>query len=63
MAGFVDVQVAERADWRALEHALWTEAVTTPTGDDPAMPSFQAEGRSSLAAWNSLRRMYATATA
>ncbi|HZI96141.1 MAG TPA: methyltransferase domain-containing protein [Actinomycetales bacterium] len=62
-AGFVDVQVHERADWRAVERVLWEEAVAAPDGSDAAVRSLQAEGRRSLHAFDSLRRVFATATA
>ena len=62
-AGFVDVDVRERPDWRALEHALWDEALAAPADIDQAMTSLQAEGHRSVAAWDSLRRVLATATA
>jgi SAM-dependent methyltransferase len=62
-AGFVEVHVRDRPDWREQELTLWKEALAVPAESDPAMESLQAEGRRSLAAWDSLRRMTATATA
>lgn len=62
-AGFVDVVVQDRPLWRAAERTMWEAAVAVPVGDDPAMTSFQDEGRRSLAAWGRLRRVLATATA
>lgn len=63
VAGFVDVEVQDRPDWRADERRMWEEAVAEPDVGDPALRALQAEGRSSLAAWDSLRRVFATATA
>jgi hypothetical protein len=62
-AGFADVQVEERADWRAAERALWQEVLEAPAGSDEALRSAQAEGRSSLDRFDSVRRVFATATA
>jgi SAM-dependent methyltransferase len=61
-AGFVEVQVHEKPDWRQAERALWEEAVTA-VDSDAAVRSLQAEGRRSLATFDSLRRVFATATA
>jgi SAM-dependent methyltransferase len=61
-AGFVDVQVGEKPDWRQAERALWEEALAT-ADSDAAVRSLQAEGRRSLDAFDSLRRVFATATA
>ena len=63
LAGFTDIRVEDRPQWREVERAMWQEAVAAPDDDDPAMRSLQAEGRRSLAAWDSLRRVFATATA
>lgn len=62
-AGFVDVDVRERPDWRALERAFWDEALAAPEDIDEAVASLQAEGRRSVAAWDSLTRVLATAAA
>lgn len=61
-AGFTDVEVRDRPSWLAREHALWEEAVTLATGDDPALRSFQAEGVRSLQWATLLRRVLAVAT-
>jgi SAM-dependent methyltransferase len=61
-AGFADVQVQERTDWREAERTLWEEAAAQPD-PDPAMRSLQEEGRRALETFGSLRRMFATATA
>lgn len=62
-AGFVEVDVQERSDWRAVELAMWSEAAALDPGDDPALRSFHDEGVRALAAPRSLRRLMATATA
>jgi hypothetical protein len=63
LAGFVEVQVQERPGWRAVERAMWKGVMAAPADSDPALQSLQSEGRRSLAAWDSLRRVFATATA
>jgi SAM-dependent methyltransferase len=62
-AGFVDVQVHDKPDWREVERTMWEAAVAAPTDSDPAMQSLQAEGRRSLDNFDALRRVFATATA
>jgi SAM-dependent methyltransferase len=61
-AGFTEVQVQDRPDWRELERTMWVAALAVPDGGDPALQSLQAEGRRSLEAWDSLRRIFAVAT-
>jgi SAM-dependent methyltransferase len=61
-AGFLDVRVHERPDWREAERRVWQEAVAAD-GSDPAVRSLQDEGRRSLDTFASLRRVFATATA
>lgn len=61
-AGFTDVDVRERADWREVERTLWETAVAV-TDPDAAVRSLQDEGRRALEWFGSLRRMFATATA
>jgi SAM-dependent methyltransferase len=61
-AGFVDVEVREMPEWRAAERALWEAALAAPDSD-PAVRSLQVEGRRSLDSFDSLRRVFATATA
>jgi SAM-dependent methyltransferase len=61
-AGFAEVLVVERDDWRLAERTLW-EAVAVQTDPDPAMRSLQEEGRRALETFGSLRRVLATATA
>ncbi|WP_189335404.1 class I SAM-dependent methyltransferase [Actinoplanes ianthinogenes] len=61
-AGFTDVRVHERPVWREAERVMWEAALAAP-GSDPAVRSLQAEGRRSLETFDSLRRVFATATA
>ena len=60
-AGFGDVEVRERPGWRALELAMWQEAVTLDPDGDPALRSFHDEGIRSLETFHLLRRVMATA--
>jgi SAM-dependent methyltransferase len=62
-AGFVDVHVYEKPEWREVEPAMWEEAVAAPADSDAAVRSLQAEGRRSLDTFDSLRRVFASATA
>jgi SAM-dependent methyltransferase len=62
-AGFVDVEVQDRPDWRRLERAMWEEAVALDPAGDPALQSFHDEGVRSLVRFATLRRVLATATA
>jgi SAM-dependent methyltransferase len=62
-AGFADVEVRERAGWRAAERAMWEEAAELDPGEDPALRSFHDEGVRSLSTFPLLRRVLATATA
>lgn len=62
-AGFVDVHVHEKPEWREAERAMWQEADAAPPDSDAAVESLRSEGRRSLDTWDSLRRMFATATA
>ncbi len=61
-AGFVDVKVYDKTEWLQAERAMWEEAVAV-VGSDAAVRSLQAEGRRSLDTLDSLRRVFATATA
>lgn len=60
-AGFTDVRVTGRPDWRAVERGLWEEAVALDPGDDPALQSFHDEGVRSLETFDAMRRMIAVA--
>jgi SAM-dependent methyltransferase len=62
-AGFVDVYVHDKLDWREVERKMWEAAVAEAADSDPAMQSLQAEGRWSLDNFDALRRVFATATA
>ena len=63
-AGFTDVRVQDRPDWREAELRMWQELMAAPAGDDdPGLRSVQAEGERSLANWDAMRRVLATATA
>jgi SAM-dependent methyltransferase len=61
-AGFVDVEVFDKPDWRQAERTIWEVAVAADS-DDPAVHSLAEEGRRSLDTFDSMRRVYATATA
>lgn len=62
LAGFVEVEIAEKPAWRATEHALWQEALTLDASDDPAVQSMQDEAQRVLATFDARRRVLATAT-
>lgn len=62
-AGFTDVVVEERADWRALERSMWEGAADLDPGDDAALRSFHDEGVRSLDGWDRVRRVLGSATA
>jgi SAM-dependent methyltransferase len=62
-AGFVNIVVTERPDWRSLERAMWEEAAALDPAGDPALQSFHDEGVRSLAGWDLLRRVVAHASA
>jgi SAM-dependent methyltransferase len=61
-AGFVEVEVHDKPGWRQAERAMWEEALAA-AASDAAVRSLQAEGRHSLDTFDSLRRVFATATA
>jgi len=63
LAGFTQVEVADRPAWRQLEHALWQEAIAIDPGQDPGMRSLQEEANRVLAVFDGFRRVLATATA
>ena len=63
-AGFTDVRVQDRPDWREAELRMWQEFMAAPAaGDDAGLRSMQAEGSRSLANWDGMHRVFATATA
>ncbi|MFI6762415.1 class I SAM-dependent methyltransferase [Micromonospora sp. NPDC050417] len=61
-AGFVEVEVRDMREWRQAEREMWEEVVAV-VGSDQAMRSLQAEGRRSLEMFDSIRRVFVTATA
>jgi SAM-dependent methyltransferase len=62
-AGFGDVHVVERADWREQELAMWREAAALEPAGDPALQSFHDEGVRVLERPLGMRRVLGTATA
>jgi SAM-dependent methyltransferase len=62
LAGFADVQIHDKPEWRRAERAMWEQALAAD-GSDAAVRSLQAEGRGALETFDSLRRVFATATA
>jgi SAM-dependent methyltransferase len=62
-AGFGSVEVADRADWRVAERAMWAEAAALDPGDDPALRSFHDEGVRAMTIFDLMRRVTATAVA
>lgn len=62
-AGFSNVVVRERPQWRAAERAMWEEAAALDPGEDPALRSLHDEGVHVLSAFDLTRRVLATATA
>ncbi len=61
-AGFAEVQLYDKPQWRQAERELWADAIAAPS-TDPAVQALQAEGRKSLSAFDSLRRVLVVATA
>ena len=62
-AGFGEVQVRDRPDWRARERAMWQEAAALDPSTDPALISFHEEALRSPLIDELTRRVMATATA
>lgn len=62
-AGFTDVVIRERPQWRAAERAMWEEAAALDPGEDPDLRSLHDEGVRVLPTFNLIRRVLATATA
>jgi SAM-dependent methyltransferase len=60
-AGFADVEVSEKPQWRTAELELWHEAAALDPGDDPALQSFRDEGRRVLERPFGVRRLLAVA--
>jgi SAM-dependent methyltransferase len=61
-AGFVEIEVEERPDWQAAEHAMWEEAAALDPGADAALRSFHDEGVRVLEFDRLSRRVMASAT-
>jgi SAM-dependent methyltransferase len=59
-AGFADVEVADRPEWRVAEKRMWEEALAVED-PDPAMVSMRDEARSVLSSFDRKRRVLATA--
>ena len=62
-AGFDEVEVHERPDWRQTERHMWEEAATVDPGDDPALQSLHNEAVRVLDTFPLVCRVLATATA
>lgn len=62
-AGFAEIEVEERPDWQAAEHAMWREAAALDPGADAALRSFHDEGVRVLEFGPLSRRVMASATA
>jgi SAM-dependent methyltransferase len=62
-AGFAEIDVVERPDWRARELALWQEAAALDPGTDPALGSLHDEALKVLELPHLGRRVMASATA
>lgn len=62
-AGFVDVEVVDKSQWRAQEQAMWEEAAALDAGDSLGLLSFHEEGVLAVAREYQTRRLLATATA
>lgn len=62
-AGFHEIAVVDRPEWRVRERSMWEEAVALDPGDDPALRSFHDEGVRSLDHHDRRRRVFGTATA
>ncbi|MCX2951196.1 class I SAM-dependent methyltransferase [Lentzea sp. NEAU-D7] len=61
-AGFTDVEVADRPEWRERERRMWEGALATDAPGDPAVESLRKEARSVLETFDHKRRVLATAT-
>lgn len=62
-AGFADVEVTSKPEWREIEQRFWQESLTVDAGDDLAMQSMQDEARRVLKGFDLRRRVLASATA
>lgn len=62
-AGFVEVEVVERPDWRAAERRMWEEVAGLDPGQDRALRSFREEAVRVQQVGGLFRRVMAAATA
>ncbi len=62
-AGFQDVHIRERPQWRVAERAMWEEAAALDPADDPDLKSFHDESLRVLAQFDLVRRVLAVGTA
>jgi SAM-dependent methyltransferase len=62
-AGFSDVQVLDRPQWRAAERGLWEEAASLDPGEDAALQSLHEEAVRTLGFFDQVRRVIARAIA
>ena len=60
-AGFGQVRVTERPDWREAELRLWLAATAVDPAGDPALESMRDEGTRVLAVFDAIRRVLGTA--
>lgn len=62
-AGFADIRVVERPEWRTAERRLWEDAAAIDPGGDPDLQDLHEEAASILPVFDLIRRVQATATA
>jgi SAM-dependent methyltransferase len=62
-AGFGQVQVTEKPDWRATERSLWEAAAAADPDGDPGMASMREEAIRILGRFDGVRRVLAVAVA
>jgi SAM-dependent methyltransferase len=63
VAGFEQVEVADKPAWREAERDLWESAMHADAAGDPAIESLQDEASRALEMFDISRRVCATATA
>jgi SAM-dependent methyltransferase len=61
-AGFVDVEIRDRPQWRPPERRVWDEAAELDPGDSPALRSLHDEAVRVLPMFDLTRRVLATAS-
>ncbi|WP_052684526.1 class I SAM-dependent methyltransferase [Lentzea aerocolonigenes] len=62
-AGFTEVEVLDKEEWRLREKRFWNESLTVDAGDDLAMQSMQDEARRVLKGFDLRRRVLAHGSA